>query len=129
MSQTDISPAETKPLVFVVDDEPMLLDVAAAILKPQFQIRTFSSGEAALAAFTAEGAPALVLTDYAMHPMTGLELIRECRRLRPRQKIILLSGTVDESVYADSSAKPDLFLAKPYTPRQLISLIQSLLAS
>ena len=46
--------------------------------------------------------PEVVLTDYAMGRMTGMDLIRECRRLNPRQKIILVSGTVDEHVFSDA---------------------------
>jgi DNA-binding NtrC family response regulator len=53
--------------------------------------------------------PAVVLTDYAMGRMSGMDLIRECRRLNPRQKTILISGTVDEHVFADAPVKPDQF--------------------
>jgi DNA-binding NtrC family response regulator len=59
--------------------------------------------------------------------MTGLDLIRGCRQIHPKQKIILVSGTVDEEVYQNSRIKPDRFLAKPYQSRQLISLVRSVL--
>lgn len=124
MSQPDpkggSSPSRT---VFVVDDEPMLLDLAAAILQPLgFEVRTFRDPKVALREFTASQ-PDVLVTDYAMGEMSGLDLVRECRRVRPSQKIMLLSGTVDENIYANSTAKPDRFLAKPYQVRDFVDAV------
>lgn len=118
-----------KPLVFVVDDEPLLIELATALLEPAgYTVEAFQNPEAALQAFAAANPrPDLVVTDYAMHRMTGLDLIRECRQIHPKQKIILVSGTVDEKVYQNSRIKPNRFLAKPYQSKQLISLVQSVL--
>ncbi len=55
-----------------------------------------------------------------MGGMNGMDLIRECRRLNPQQKTILLSGTVDEGIYADAPVKPDRFLAKPYQVHEFV---------
>lgn len=121
--------ADKTPTVFVVDDEPMLLELAAVIIRPLgCEVRTFRDPETALKEFTANP-PDLVLTDYAMGRMTGMDLIRECRRIHPRQKIILVSGTVDEYVFADAPAKPDRFLSKPYQLQELSDCIRNLLAA
>jgi two-component system cell cycle sensor histidine kinase/response regulator CckA len=114
--------------IFVVDDEPMLLEMAVMILEPlHYRVRTFRDAQTALAEFSAANPrPALIVTDYAMHSMNGMDLIRECRRIHPKQKIVLLSGTVDESIYTKAEAKPDCFLAKPYQVSDFVSLIQSL---
>ena len=116
--------------IYVVDDEPMLLELASVILEPLgYRIKTFRSAEAAVKEFkSAQPQPALIITDYAMHTMTGLDLIRECRLLNPRQKTLLVSGTVDEQVYLQSRCKPDRFLAKPYQAKQLVEAVQALLA-
>ena len=113
----------------MVDDEPMLLDLAQVILgRLGYDVMTFHSARAALEAFkSAATKPALIITDYAMHSMNGLEFIRECKRINPGQKMVLLSGTVDESIYAQSAVKPDHFLAKPYQINKLVEVIQSLL--
>ena len=114
--------------IFVVDDEPMLLEMAVMILEPlHFRVRTFRDPQTALAEFSAaKPPPALIVTDYAMHTMSGMDLIRECRRIHPAQKIILLSGTVDESVYSNAAVKPDRFLAKPYQVSDFVTMVQSL---
>jgi CheY-like chemotaxis protein len=120
----------TAVTIFVVDDEPMLLEMAVMILEPlKFNVRTFRDPQTALAEFSvAKPRPALLVTDYAMHTMSGMDLIRECRRIHPQQKIILLSGTVDESIYANAPVKPDRFLAKPYQVSDFVNLVQSLMA-
>jgi CheY-like chemotaxis protein len=114
--------------IFVVDDEPMLLDLAVAILEPLgYKVRTFRDPQAALTEFSLVK-PALLVTDYAMGTMNGLDLIRECKRLNPQQKTMLLSGTVDEHIYADSTTKPDMFLAKPYQVQEFIERVGKLAA-
>jgi len=123
------SSQQGRALIYVVDDEPMLLELATVVLEPLgYQIKTFRDPDTAIRAFTtAEPRPALVITDYAMHTMNGLDLIAACRRLQPRQKILLLSGTVDEHVYSNVPAKPDRFLGKPYQAKQLIEVVKALL--
>ena len=123
------NPSNNAPVtIFVVDDEPMLLEMAVMILEPlHYKVRTFRDPQTAIAEFSAANPrPALIVTDYAMHSMNGMDLIRECRRIHPKQKIILLSGTVDESIYTKAEARPDRFLAKPYQVSDFVTLIQSL---
>jgi len=115
--------------IFVVDDEPLLLDLATAVLAPLgYDVHTFVNPEFALAEFTARK-PAVVVTDYAMAEMSGIDLIRECKRLNPEQKFMLVSGTVGEYIYADSFAKPDIFLSKPYSFQELIDSVKKLATS
>jgi CheY-like chemotaxis protein len=118
-------------LIYVVDDEPMLLELASVILEPLgYTVQTFRDPEAAVRAFTsAQIRPALVITDYAMHMMNGMELIEACRRVRPAQKALLLSGTVGPDIYHNAPTQPDRFLAKPYQARQLIDAVKAMLAS
>jgi len=116
--------------IFIVDDEPMLLELAERILSNgNYDIQTFNDPTRALKAYSeAEQPPDLLITDFAMHEMDGMDLIRQCRKIHPKQKIILVSGTVDESVFAGSGCKPDRFLAKPYLPAQLSDLVHDVLA-
>jgi DNA-binding response OmpR family regulator len=115
--------------VFVVDDEPQLLELAEAILSAEgWHVRTFRDPEVALAEFAADR-PVVVITDYAMGRMTGMDLIRECRRLNPAQKLVLVSGTVDEHVFSDAPVKPDRFLSKPYQIHELTDIVRALAAA
>jgi DNA-binding NtrC family response regulator len=120
----------SQPTIFVVDDEQMLLDLAEMILEPAgFQVCLFIDPQKALAEYVAaQSPPDILVTDYAMAGMNGMDLIRECKRVNPRQKTILLSGTVDEGIYNQSAVKPDHFLAKPYQINKLVEVIHSLIA-
>jgi CheY-like chemotaxis protein len=127
---TGSNPMESKPRIFVVDDEATLLELATVILEPLgCRVSTFRDPEAALKAFAhAEPRPDLLITDYAMHHMNGMELIQECRRIEPEQKILLLSGTVGMEMFDHASVRPDEFLAKPYQARQLVDLVKVMLS-
>ena len=122
-------PETDSKLIYVVDDEPMLLELAAVILQPLgYTINTFRDARSALDAYTAaKSLPVLVITDYSMHAMNGMDLLKACRQLRPRQKIILISGTVGEDIYRDSEEKPNQFIAKPYHSKQLVDAVEGLL--
>ena len=118
----------TGPMIFVLDDEPMLLDLAEMVLKAEgYQVRAFRDPATAVVEYAAAKVPPrLVLTDYAMDNLNGLDVIRACRKIHPDQKIILVSGTVDESVYANTEAKPNSFLSKPYNPHELVAAVRAL---
>jgi CheY-like chemotaxis protein len=118
-------------VIYVVDDEPMLLELASVILEPLgYRIETFRDPAVALQAFTsAQPKPALIITDYAMHTMNGLKLIEECRHIQPKQKTLLLSGTVGPDSYDSARTRPDAFLAKPYQAKQLVDAVKSILAT
>jgi CheY-like chemotaxis protein len=118
-------------LIYVVDDEAMLLELATLILQPLgYEVQTFRDPTHALRSFSAsQPRPSLLITDYSMHQMDGLGLIEACRRLEPLQKVLLISGTVGPEITDQARVKPDRFLAKPYQAKQLIELVQSMLAN
>jgi len=130
MSQPESKDVGSPPTIYVVDDEQMLLDLAEMILEPTgFQVCLFRDPQKALTEYkAAESPPDVLVTDYAMGPMNGMELIHECKQFHPEQKTILLSGTVDEGIYAQSAVKPDRFLAKPYQVNKLVEVIHELIA-
>jgi DNA-binding NtrC family response regulator len=116
-------------LIYVVDDEPMLLELASVILQPLgYTVKTFHDATSALEAFqAAKPFPVLVITDYSMHAMNGMDLIKACREIQPQQKIVLISGTVGEDIFRNSQERPDQFLAKPYHSKQLVEVVERLL--
>lgn len=118
-----------RPVVFAVDDEVMILELIAMVLAPHgYAVETFDDPAQALEAVKANPARvSLVITDYAMHTMNGMEFIEQCRSVAPDLKIILASGTVNEQVYAQSPVKPDGFLAKPFQTSHLVAMVRQLI--
>src|SRR4051794_9746097 len=103
MSQSPKGPRPTRkraPLIYLVDDQPVLLDLAEMSLQSDgYDFKKFLDPEEALESFTkARTKPALIITDYAMGKMNGLELIERCKTLKPDLKSILISGTAGAEV-------------------------------
>jgi len=128
MSQPDVN--QPAPLAYLVDDEPMLLDLNEAVMRSMgFDVRRFRAAEIAFEAYrVAPIKPCIVITDYSMHRMTGLELIEQCRKLCPDQKVLMVSGTVDASVFENSPHKPDRFMTKPYSTDRFTEAVKALVA-
>lgn len=118
------------PLIFIVDDEPLLLDLAeASLASAGYLIKKFVDPEEAARAFAkARPQPDLLVTDYAMGKMNGLELLEKCRAQRPDLKCVLISGTVGAEVVLNAPIKVERFVGKPYQPETLLELVKRVLA-
>jgi DNA-binding NtrC family response regulator len=116
--------------IYVVDDEQMFGElVAAALEMAGFQIKRFINPAAALEAFVAANPrPALLMTDFLMPDLNGMELIESCKRTQPTLKTILYSGYVRAEVIQRYQLKPDFFIWKPFDPRILADVARSVLA-
>lgn len=117
------------PLIYLVDDQSILLDLAEMSLQAGgYVMKKFLDPETALASFKkARIKPVLLITDYAMGKMNGLELIEKCRALQPQLKSVLISGTAGAEVVLGSPVRVDQFMGKPYQPSNLAELVRRLL--
>jgi DNA-binding NtrC family response regulator len=116
--------------IYIVDDEAMIGEVVEVILNLEgYRPRFFQNPVEALEAFTeADPKPNLLLTDFVMSPMNGMELIERCRQLCPELKCILYSGNVGQEITQFYSSKPDGFLSKPFLPKALTGIVQTVLS-
>ncbi len=109
----------------------MLVEFAALVLESAgYQVRHFCDPEGRLGgAANGRPKPAVLVTDYDMKGMNGLELIVSSHRIHPTLKTVMLSGTVDFSTTPTHPARVNRFLGKPYEPAQLKNLVAELLAA
>ncbi|MEW6157390.1 MAG: response regulator [Verrucomicrobiota bacterium] len=117
------------PLVFVVDDQPLIGKYLETLLEEQgLRTRVFQSASDALKAFSlAEEKPELLITDYHMgDDLNGLELIEAFKRTSPAIKSFLYSGTATEEFIQSFGVQPDVFREKPASPEALREVIQKL---
>jgi DNA-binding response OmpR family regulator len=76
----------------VVDDDPAVREFLTAFLEQQdFEVRTAQDGRTALAVFHAEPFD-LILVDFQMPDMTGLEMVNEVRQTDPHIPVALITG-------------------------------------
>ena len=102
--------------ILVVEDEPMVREVICVYLdEDHHQVTTAENGREGLEKFKA-GEFDLVMTDRAMPEMNGDQLALEIKKVRPDQRIILLTGFGD--LMSGAGEQPpgvDLVVGKPFT--------------
>jgi CheY-like chemotaxis protein len=116
--------------VLVVDDDPFIRKLIATTLEDvsRFDIHEASDGIEALAVARRE-LPALVFLDVDMPQLNGIET---CRRLRSDEAtggatIVMLTAAHGEGVEREAEAAgADLFLTKPFSPLDLLRLVDRL---
>ena len=111
--------------ILIVDDEPRVLDALEAVLAAEFRILRASSGPAALERLRGEDV-AVVLTDYKMPGMTGVEMLRECQALAPEAIRLVLTAYTDVDSLMDAVNTGHIyhFVAKPWDSNELLVILR-----
>ncbi|MGR3376399.1 ATP-binding protein [Salipiger abyssi] len=111
----------------VVDDEDQLAETTELALRELFaEVERFSDPAEALSAFRARGRDAydLIVTDYAMPGMTGVDLARALRQDRPQLPILLYSGILKDAVAEEARRIGlDAVLTKPFFRQELLDTV------
>jgi CheY-like chemotaxis protein len=101
-----------QPKILLVDDNRDGLLVRRLLLEEMgFDVRSACNGEEGLALYRQDSFD-VVVTDYRMPRMDGLELIRHIRQLDPAARIILLSGFVEPLGLNEQNTGADAVIAK-----------------
>ena len=113
-----------RPVVLVVDDEPLNRDLLRRVLYRDYRILEAGDAEAALAHIGA-GAVDVMLCDQVMPGRTGTELVREVRRRAPKIIAMLLTGYEDapDVTAALVDGVVDEVVGKPWVPAHLKALL------
>ena len=115
------------PKILIVDDDPALRElVRFALQRAGFETEEAADGRAALARFAAGGAD-LVVLDVMMPELNGIDV---CRTLRGSSAVPILflsshAEEVDRIVGLEIGG--DDYLAKPFSPRELVARIRAIL--
>ena len=122
-------PAQTQPhsaTILLVEDEALVRMATATVLEQAgFRIMEASGGPDALDVLAREPEVDLVLTDYAMPGMTGLELVRELRKRRPGLPVLMVTGYAEIQRASALDGMP--ILQKPYRADELVARIRATL--
>ena len=94
-----------------------------------YQVRQASDGKSALNILHGTGHIDLLFTDMIMpNGVSGQDLVKAARRLRPNMKALLTSGYSERFVHARAEARPNArLLTKPYRREKLATTVRNAL--
>ena len=119
-----------KPLILVVDDETHILHVVSLKLSNAgYEVVTAEDGEEGLEVALARK-PDVVITDYQMPFMTGLELCVALKKHEATRSTPALMLTARGfSLASDAIGKTNIVgvLSKPFSPREVLTRVQEML--
>jgi two-component system cell cycle sensor histidine kinase/response regulator CckA len=126
MEQT-AAPENNKKTVLVVDDDPSILAVVSELLGDDtYNILTSSTGAQALQrSRDFKGVIDLLLSDFQMPGMSGVDLATSMTLERPHLKVLLMSGFPAGMLVLNEGWH---FLAKPFIASQLRALVMGLVS-
>jgi putative two-component system response regulator len=113
-------------VILTVDDDPIILNAVLEVLKHEYTVRPFTSGEAALS-YLKKNTADLILLDHNMPNMTGLEVLKVLQGDPATRDIpvIFLTGSVDseDEVRALEIGAMD-YLLKPFNAGSLLTRVR-----
>ncbi len=127
--QKEKKPSSPDKIILLADDEEMLSDLLAELLESNdYNVIKVSSGKEALRVLTEEIKVDLLIIDYNMPEMSGLETIEKIRKLNLDVPVILSSGITD----FDADEIMDKYeinscVQKPYVFETMLETIQTVI--
>ncbi len=113
--------------ILVIDDEPSIVNLITAYLKPEgYEIHTAMDGPSGLKAARAFK-PDLVILDIMLPGMDGLELLSRLRRESEVYVILLTAKTEETDKIVGLSVGADDYVTKPFSPRELTARVKAAL--
>jgi DNA-binding NtrC family response regulator len=119
---------DDSPLVVIVDDECIVCEMLELLFQQSgFQTRAFFDPEQLLDTLDTKDSPQILVTDYFMPNLNGLELMSRSRELWPGIRTVLISGGPMLAELHDDATRPERFIRKPFAPDELLNSVTQLL--
>jgi DNA-binding response OmpR family regulator len=116
-----------RPAVLLVDDDRNLLSLLARRLTREgYDVRTATSGTAALRGLE-QGWPSLLVVDLMMPGMDGFELCRRVKRIADLPIIVLSAVDASEAKVSALELYAEDYVTKPFDPDELVARVQRVL--
>jgi PAS domain S-box-containing protein len=117
-------------ILYIDDEESLGLAMTRVLTRLGYRCTFFSSPEAALEVFRNDpGQFDAVITDMTMPRLSGFEMVKQLREIRPAIPIALTSGKIDKPITRSDPGNIKVWISKPATiqelSRALVSLLQN----
>jgi DNA-binding response OmpR family regulator len=118
---------ENPQRVVVVEDDPHLAEVVSRyLLREGYSVDTFGNGADALSAIL-DAPPALVVLDVMLPGLDGFEVLRRLRTVSAVPVVLLTARDQENDRIHGLDLGADDYLAKPFSPRELMSRVRAVL--
>jgi two-component system alkaline phosphatase synthesis response regulator PhoP len=115
------------PKILVIDDEPAILNLVSAYLKPEgYEVHTAADGNAGLKSARAFK-PDLIILDLMLPGIDGIELLTRLRRESDVYVIMLTARAEETDKVIGLSVGADDYVTKPFSPRELVARVKAAL--
>ena len=105
--------------IVVLDDEPSIVQMCVKVLQSQgHAVEGFTSAMDALAHLESAAADLLVV-DYKMPELTGIDFIKRAWALRPDMRVVMITAHGTREVIARANETGVNVVLKPFTPGEL----------
>jgi DNA-binding NtrC family response regulator len=116
------------PLIVIVDDEEMVLTSLRSFLnlETDYNVETYTSPQKALESLSSKPLD-LVISDYLMPDMNGIDFLLEVKRLHPFSTRVLLTGYADKenAIKAINEVGLYQYVEKPWDNEELKLIVQN----
>jgi len=118
----------TESVVLIVDDDVVIIDAMAEVLSiHDIHVETAENGDQALDCINLGVKPDMVISDYRMPGMTGLEVMKEVRRvLNEEVPFVIMTGDTSFDKVEGIEFANCTILRKPIDMPELVALIESI---
>lgn len=116
--------------VLIVDDEPAIRDMLRMALELDGNICLEAGSAIEAMPLIVDEKPDLILLDWMMPEVSGLELVRRLKRddaLKEIPVIMLTAKAEEQNAVSGLDAGADDYISKPFRPRELLSRIRAVL--
>ena len=109
-----------KPTILYFDDEIVLLDIFYEMFRHEYEVFTAATLSEAHK-IASEHAPDIIISDWSMPEISGIEFLREAAELYPQSFRIMLTGfaQVGDMIKEIGAGVIQLFISKPWSEEQL----------
>lgn len=122
-----VNKPSTVPIVLLVDDEPPVRAVQRRALELDgYVVKEAGSGDEGLAAIRQPAQIDLLVADLKMPGLSGDEMVRQIRMVRPDLRVLYVTGYIDRLMDARPLWEGEAFLEKPFSVdgfREAVSLL------
>jgi two-component system response regulator (stage 0 sporulation protein F) len=122
--------AQRIPAILLVEDEPTIMMILHRLMRDLingYDIVTMSGGEGCMAQIALRPVP-LVITDYNMPGINGIDLTCEIKRISPMTRVVLITAYATPELERQAQRTGvDYYVPKPFQLDQLIQIARDTL--